>query len=223
MKHSIKAIWLVLPFTALTVTTVQAKDVSLTDNVYFITEQLILPTASNHSWKWSGFEGLPTNGMYEQKASNQYSTNKNEYTLSRGVVGEKSIELKGSKSAPNVIKFNSGYGEGDELWKLAQIVNPANVTKIKSNCTLKDITTGGGESSGDSGQTLEYQNFYKWQRAGSQPLYIAESKGEGYVLTSVFNDYNWKNYTVVRDPKLFNKYEVWNTLKNGKEVTCSFS
>lgn len=93
MKHSIKAIWLVLPFTALTVTTVQAKDVSLTDNVYFITEQLILPTASNHSWKWSGFEGLPTNGMYEQKASNQYSTNKNEYTLSRGVVGEKSIEL----------------------------------------------------------------------------------------------------------------------------------
>lgn len=203
--------------------TVQAKDVGLTDDVYFITEQLIIPAGSNQSWKWSDFESMPTGGMYQQKASNQYSTNKSEYTLSRGIVAEKSIELTGTKSGPNVIKFTSDYGEGDDLWKLSQIVNTANVTKLRSNCNLKDVSIGGGESSGDSSDTLEYQNFYNWQRAGSQPLYIAESKGEGYVLTSVFNSYNWKNYTVVRDPKLFNKYDVWNTLKNGKEVTCTFS
>ena len=223
MKFSTKMICLLLPMAALTTVTVQAKDIGLTDNVYFITEQLIVPTGSNQSWKWSGFESMPTDGMYEQKASNQYSKNKSEYTLSRGIVAEKSIELIGTKAGPNVIKFTSGHGEGDDLWKLSQIVNPANVTKLKSNCNLKNITTGGGESSGDSGETLEYQNFYKWQRADSQPLYIAESKGEGYVLTSVFNSYNWKNYTVVRDPKLFNKYDVWNTLKNGKKVTCTFS
>lgn len=223
MKTSINVISLVLPLAALSITsTVQAKDVSLTDNVYFITEQLIVPAGSNQSWKWGGFESLPTNGSYAQKVSNQYSTNKSEYTLSRGIVGNKSIELIGSKARPEVIKFNSGYGEGNELWQLSQIINPTNVTKLKSNCNLKNIAVGGGEGNGDSGDTLEYQNFYKWQRAGSQPLYIAESKGEGYVITSVFNNYNWKNYTVVRDPKLFNKYDVWNTLKNGKEVSCRF-
>ena len=222
MKFSTNIICLALPIVVLATATAQANDVSLTDNVYFITEQLIVPTGLNQSWTWSSFEDLPKNGMYEQKASNQYSENKNEYILSRGIVGNKTVEVKGSKTAPNVIIFNSGYGEGDELWNLSQIVNTANVTKLKSNCHLKDVTTGGGESSGDSGDTLEYQNFYKWQRAGSQPLYIAESKGNGYVLTSVFNSYNWKNYTVVRDPKLFNKYDVWNTLKNGKKVICRF-
>ena len=222
MNFSTKLICL-LPLAALTTATVQAKDVGLTDNVYFITEQLIVPAGSNQSWKWSSFESMPTDSMYGQKASNQYSENKSEYTLSRGIVAQKAIELKGTKAGPNVIKFTSGYGEGDDLWKLSQIVNPANVTKLKSNCNLKNINTGGGESSGDSGETLDYQNFYKWQRADSQPLYIAESKGEGYVLTSVYNSYNWKNYTIVRDPKLFNKYDVWNTLKNGKEVTCTFS
>ena len=223
MNFSTKYFYLVLPMTVLATANVQAKDIGLTDNVYFITEQLIVPAGSNQSWKWSGFESMPTGGMYEQKASNQYSTNKSEYTLGRGIIAQKSIELMGTRTTPNVIKFTSGYGEGDDLWKLLQIVNPANVTKLKSNCNLKNVTIGGGESSGDSGKTLEYQNFYKWQRTGSKPLYIAESKGEGYVLTSVFNSYNWKNYTVVLDPKLFNKYDVWNTLKNGKEVTCTFS
>lgn len=223
MRFSIKAICLVFPITALTFATAYAKDVGLTDNVYFITEQLIVPTGSKQSWKWSGFESLPTNGMYQQKASNEYSVNKNEYTLSRGIVGQKSISIKGSKAAPEVIKFESGYGEGDELWQLSQIVNSNNITKLKSNCALKNISTGGGESTGDSGNTLEYQNFYKWQRAGSQPLYIAESKGEGYVISGVFNSYNWKDYTVVRDPKLFKKNDIWNTLKNGKKVNCTFS
>ena len=223
MKSIIKIVCLGLPLIALSMVTAQAKDVKLTDNVYFITEQLIVPAGPNQSWKWSGFESLPTNGMYEQKPSSGYDGSKSTYSLSRGIVENKSIELIGSKAAPEVIKFESGYGEGDELWTLSQIVNTANVTTLKSNCTLKDVTTGGGESTGDSGDTLEYQNFYKWQRAGSQPLYIAESKGDGYVLTSVFNSYNWKNYTVVRDPKLFNKYGVWNTLKNGKDVTCQFS
>ena len=223
MNFSIKSVCLALSLTAATMVTVQAKEVSLTDNVYFITEQLIVPTGSKQAWKWSGFESLPNNGMYQKRASNEYSTNKNKYTLSRGIVGEKSISLEGTKSSPKVIIFNSGYGEGDELWQLSQIVNPNNVTEMKSNCTLKNITTGGGENSGDTGETLEYQKFYKWQRKGSQPLYIAESKGKGYVLTSVFNDYNWKNYIVVRNPNIFNDYGVWNIIENGEEVTCSFS
>lgn len=222
MNFSTRIVCLALPLAALATTTVQAKEVGLTDNVYFITEQLIVPAGSNQSWKWSGFESIPKGGMYEQKAASGYDGSKNRYSLGRGIVDNKSITLIGSKAAPEVIKFESGYGEGDDLWKLSQILNTANVTKLKSNCNLKNITTGGGESTGDSGDTLEYQNFYKWQRDGSQPLYIAESKGEGYVITSVFNSYNWKNYTVVRDPKLFNKYDVWNTLKNGKAVSCSF-
>lgn len=222
MSFSTKIICLALPIVALCSMTAQARDVGLTDNVYFITEQLIVPAGSNQSWNWHGFEKLPTGRMYGQKASKGYSNSKNEYTLSRAIVDEKSIELAGTKTGPNVIKFTSRYGQGNDLWQLSQIVNPANVTKLKSNCNLKDVTTGGGENSGDSGSTLEYQNFYKWQRAGSQPLYIAESKSDGYVLTSVYNSYNWKKYTIVRDPKLFNKYEVWNTLKNGKEVTCKF-
>lgn len=219
-----KAICLALPLTALNIMTAQAQNVSLTDNVYFITEQLIVPVGSSKPWQWVGLEKLPNpQNSYSQKASNQYSENKSAYTLSRSIVGEKAIEARGPKAGPNVIFFTSGYGEGDELWKLSQIVNTANVSKLKSNCTLKNITTSSKDSDVETGETLEYQNFYKWQRAGSQPLYIAESKGEGHVITSVFNSYNWKNYTVVRDPKLFNKYDVWNTTKNGKKVTCSFS
>lgn len=118
----------------------------------------------------SGFESTTTGGIYEQKASNQHSTNKSEYTLGRGIVAEKSIEPMGTKAGLNIIKLTSGYGESDDLWKLSQIVNPANVTKLKSNCNSMDVSTGGGESSGDSGDT-----------------------------------------------------DVWSTLKNGKEVTCTFS
>ena len=59
----------------------------------------------------------------------------------------------GTKAGLNIIKLTSGYGESDDLWKLSQIVNPANVTKLKSNCNSMDVSTGGGESSVDSGDT----------------------------------------------------------------------
>ena len=80
MRNSIKTVYLVLPLIALSAATAQAKDVKLTDNVYFITEQLIVPAGSNQSWKWSGFESLPTNGMYEQKPSSGYDGNKSKYS-----------------------------------------------------------------------------------------------------------------------------------------------
>lgn len=44
----------------------------------------------------------------------------------------------GTKAGPNNIKSILDYGEGDDLWKRSQIVNTANVTKLKSNCNLKD-------------------------------------------------------------------------------------
>ena len=93
MKNAINTVCLVLPLIALSMVTAHAKDVSLTDNVYFITEQLILPAGPNQSWKWSGFESLPTNGMYEQKPSSGYDGSKSRYSLSRGIVKNKSIEV----------------------------------------------------------------------------------------------------------------------------------
>lgn len=222
MHILIKKTGLILPIVILTMMTAQAKEAVLVDKVTFITEKLMVPIESSQSWQWNDFEELPNPKNYQlEKSPNKYSRNEGDYTLSRDVIGNKAIKVSGSKTEPRVIIFTS---ESDDVWTLSQIFDTTNVTKLKSNCTLKNISSRYRDPNItiSTGRTLEYQNFYKWQRAGSQPLYIAESKGEGYVASSTYSSYNWKDYTVVRDPKVFNEYNVWDITESGEEIMCNF-
>lgn len=224
MPTLIKQGYLMLLMTPLTLMTATAKDAALANNAHFITEQLMIPTSSSESWQWNDFEKLPNPKNYQlEKSPNKYSRNEGDYTLSRDVIGDKAIKVSGSKAEPRVVMF-TGYDKKDGAWELSQIVHTANVTTLKSNCTLKNISSHYRDPNItiSFGRTLEYQNFYKWQRAGSQPLYIAESKGEGYVASSTYNPYSWKDYTLVRDPKIFNEYHIWDIMEDGEQVMCHF-
>lgn len=224
MPTLFKQAYLMLFITPLAIMTATAKDAVLPDNAYFITEKLMIPIGSSQSWQWDDFEELPNPKNYQlEKSPNKYSRNEGDYTLSRDVIGNKAIKVSGSKTEPRVVVFASD-DDSHGVWELSQIVHTANVTALKSNCTLKNISSRYRDPNItiSFGRTLEYQNFYKWQHVGSQPLYIAESKGEGYVASSTYSTNSWKDYTVVRDPKVFNEYNVWDITENGEQVICDF-
>ncbi len=190
------------------------------DDVYAITERFITPNTQPISWKWSKLKNLPLVVTNEIKPFN----NSQQYTLNQDFVDGKSIEGHGSKHSIHYLTFYSSKNYGQQPWELSQIINPKNVSIMKSNCNLRDVSIQKGEpeTEGSSSEYLNYQTIYKWHRKGNKPLYIAEISAEGYIITSTFQPYDSKRYIIAPTLDKLSKAQLWNTNHKGEKIRCYF-
>lgn len=117
-------------------------------------------TQTNHfalkkgqEWSWGQVAKTP-NIKWENKTpkNNEYGYGVN------GQMGKYgSLSVNGTKTKPIIIRFRSSqtYPQDERLagvYTLHQLFNKTELTKLKSNCSVNEISYG------------EYQHFYKWQK-----------------------------------------------------------
>lgn len=207
MRKIIVTVLLCLPMVAMAKT-----------NYYTQTNHFALKQGQEWSWgqvvktpsiKWEN--KTPKNGGYG-------------YGGGYGVTGQMgkygSLFVGGTAKKPSIIHFQSSqdyqsYANGDKLYKLHHLFNKLELTKLRSNCAIKR-----DPEYNEVGAGAEYQNFYKWQKKGYQPLYLAvrelRSEGFGGGITM--------DYVIVKDFNLFNDSELVVDLtredSQGNEITC---
>lgn len=195
-------------------------------------EKFVQPTAK--PWTWQTITALPK--AEYNNAVPTFDKERKTYSVSRSLKSsndmiEYHIGGYGTKANPTAILFSSytsGYEEeAKQLFKLSDIVNPKEVTKLKSNCTLKEADFGNGKGEEEGAEHLTItQNIYKWTRWNASPLYIAEQQSEGAVLTGVFNHSVNADFLIAQSPTDLSKamaVQGWNHNQKTKRVTCSFN
>lgn len=195
-------------------------------------QPLIEPFTTAKNWTWHTVKSLPNAGSNTLAKDPNF---KGRYSIANSLssANNSSFTAYGTQSAPNTLVFSSGgwgTGDVDNLIKLADVVNPANLSKVKSNCNFGKITDnyqgkdeGGHRFSGSN--YIDYQNIYKWTRTGSTPLYVVEQRGGGWVDTSVHNA--GVSSTIIVTPSLAQLKTAivqhgWHKSQAGKLVACSF-
>lgn len=197
-----------------------------------IFEKFVQPAAK--PWSWQSITALPKSEY--DSALPTFDTQAKIYSLSRSLKSNNetidyTITGYGTKTVPTSIQLSSyttGYEEeAKQLFKLSDIVNPKEVTKLKSNCTLKEADFGNGKGEEEGAiQSTVTQNIYKWSRPNASPLYIAEQQREGVVITGVFNHSVTADFLIAKSPTNLTKAmteQKWNYTQNKKKVTCNFS
>lgn len=211
--------------------------VFLTSTAYAANYQPIFEKFTDaKNWTWLTFQTLPKSpndfNILRKDANfpNRYSI---EHTLKDG-----RITAYGSQSAPNTLVFYSGgWGTTNpaNLITLSDVVNPSNLTKLKSNCnfgkisdnyTAKDLR--GNRVTGTN--YIEYQNVYKWSRTGSTPLFVIEQRGGGMMRGGSAQQANQQgiNSSIIITPNLSQLNTAitqhgWHKNRAGKLVSCQFS
>lgn len=192
-----------------------------------------LTTPSN--WQWQTFNNLPKTKTYAQGVK-QDRNNVSRYYLERELAGYRNslVTAYGNKTAPNeVVFYSGGWGTTNKaaLVKLSDVVNPANLKSIKSNCNFGRIEDryAGKDKAGKYFSGMNYidsQTIYQWTRGNAKPLYVVAMTGGGLLKTNVSKQ--GVNSTVIVVPQLANLNNAialhgWNKDKNGNRVTCRFN
>ncbi len=212
----------------------------LTTNIYAsldvkpLVKKVVQPTTnSSTEWTWQNIINLPKDEF--GSAVPTFDKQAKSYTLSRSLKSNNSlidysISGYGSKTSPIAIQFSSytsGYDEeAKQLFKLSDIVNREEVSKLKSNCTLKNayFGNGKGEAVGAVNSNVT-QTIYKWNRPNASALYIAEQQSEGSVITGSFNHSLTNEYLIARSTNDLAKAMSqlkWNYNQKSKKVNCNF-
>lgn len=165
-------------------------------------------------WSWDKVAKTPNIKWHNKKP--QKNPSFSSYDVNGGMGKYGSLSASGSKAKPTIIQFSSSqaYAEsenGANVYTLHQLFNKAELTKIKSNCSVD--TNSNRMASG------EYQHFYKWQKKGHQPLYVAVRRFEA----GTFSGGIIMNYIIAKDFNNFNQeyiYDLERFDSNGDEITC---
>lgn len=126
-----------------------------------LVEKFVQPTSQAKAWSWQTLTALPKSEY--DAAVPTFDEYLKAYTVSRSLKSSNnlisySITGYGTKTAPTAIHLSSytrGYDEeAKELFKLSDIVNTKEVSKLKSNCTLKDADFGNGKGEEEGAEQL---------------------------------------------------------------------
>lgn len=202
-------------------------------NVQPLLKKFVQPTNNSTEWSWQNIINLPKDEFDSDIP--KFDKQTKSYTISRTLKSNNSlinysVIAYGSKTAPNTIQFSSytsGYDEeAKQLFKLSDIVNRQEVSKLRSNCTLKDANFGNGKGEAEGAVNSNVtQTIYKWNRPNASALYIAEQQSEGSVITGSFNHSLTNEYLIARSTNDLAKAMSqlkWNYNQKSKKVNCNF-
>lgn len=119
------------------------------------------------SWDWQTLASIPDVQKWQQKLIYDGAS----YYMAASFDDDNQFSAYGTKSQPKVIVLSSeqAYSESetsDNVSDIGDFFSPNELTRVKSNC---DADMGG----------RFIQQFYKWQKKGSQPLYVVEHEEYG--------------------------------------------
>lgn len=172
-------------------------------------------------WSWAQVAKTPN-----IKWENKTPKNNGAWGTGYGVFGEMGeygyLSVNGTKAKPTIIHFHSGQtyqsmaADDEFLYRLHDLFDESELTRLRSNCTVKRDS-----EMDELGSGYEYQYFYKWQKKGYKPLYLAvndsgsENFSGGVIIT----------YIIVQDFNSFNDKKLESVLtrhedSRGNNITC---
>ena len=171
-----------------------------------VTDHLALKDSEN--WRWQTLAEMPKVKHWQQTLVHDGIS----YYLAANFDDQHHFSAYGTQNEPKVIVFDSGqaYADSETLTNVSDLkdfFNSTELTRVNSNCNA-DM----------GGQFV--QAFYKWQKQGSQPLYLVEHQENAnsgvthrFAVAKSFDDFFNPDYNDAL-PNLQNP--------NDNEAACTF-
>ena len=192
----------------------EASEVKSSGAPQFIAITDYLALKPNENWTWDKLAAIPYAKEWLEKTpvKNEYQPEDPNYSISARLNETSSMAAYGTKKQPNIITLGSGQGITEDeslggVYKLNDFFSQKDLIRIPSNCDV---------------DSRFVQKFYKWEKNGSQPLYI-------YDVTNPSNSGAETEFGIAKNleeffkPEYENSYlEVQNMNNNYDEVICTF-